>query len=71
MQTLFEVVEEKLPHGALSWQEVTALNQFRSQEKVLMRGCKFKKLTGDSGDPARDEILYCQWIYVEILEKSA
>ncbi len=28
---LIEVVEEKLPQGALGWQEVAAVHHFRSQ----------------------------------------
>ena len=80
---LIEVVEEKLPQGALGWQEVAALYHFRSQESVVRdhkdikrywaeKLCnKFKKPTGDPGDPVRDQILRCQRIHARILQKSA
>jgi hypothetical protein len=63
VELLIDVVEEKLPQGALGWQEVAALYQFRSQESVLRDYedvkrhwteklyNKFKKPTGDPGDP--------------------
>jgi hypothetical protein len=66
---LIEVVEEKLPQGSLGWQEVAVLYQFQSQETILRDhedikwywsqklGNKFKKPTGDPGDPVRDQIL--------------
>ena len=59
---LIEVVEQKLPQGALGWQEVAALYHVRSQENILRdhedikrywaeKLCnKFKKPTGDPGD---------------------
>jgi hypothetical protein len=83
VELLIEVVEEKLPQGALGWQEVAALYQFRSQESVLRdyedvkrhwteKLCnKFKKPTGDPGDPVRDKILRCQRIHQKILAKSS
>ena len=83
VELLIEVVEEKLPQGALGWQEVAALYQFRSQESVLRdyedvkrhwteKLCnKFKKPTGDPGDPVHDKILHCQRIHQKILAKSS
>ena len=80
---LIEVVEQKLPQGALGWQEVAALYHVRSQEGILRdhedircywaeKLCnKFKKPTGDPGDPVRDQILHCQRIHARILQKSA
>ena len=80
---LIEVVEEKLPQGTLGWQEVAALYQFRSQEGSLRdyddvkrhwteKLCnKFKKPTGDPGDPVCDRILRCQRIHQRILAKSS
>ncbi len=80
---LIEVVEEKLPQGALGWQEVAALYHFRSQETVVRdhedikhywaeKLCnQFKKPTGDPGDLVRDQILCCQRIHARILRKSA
>jgi hypothetical protein len=52
VELLIEVVEEKLPQGALGWQEVAALYQFRSQESVLrdyedVKRHWTEKLTGD------------------------
>jgi hypothetical protein len=35
VELLIEVIEEKLPQGALGWQEVAALYQFCSQEGTL------------------------------------
>jgi hypothetical protein len=32
---LIEVIEEKLPQGAMGWQEVAALYQFWAQVQVL------------------------------------
>jgi hypothetical protein len=83
VELLIDVVEEKLPQGALGWQEVAALYQFRSQESVLRdyedvnrhwteKLCnKFKKPTGDPGDPVCDKILCCQRIHQKILAKSS
>jgi hypothetical protein len=80
---LIEVVEEKLPQGAIGWQEVAAVYHFRSQEGVLRdhedikhywaeKLCnKFKKPTGDPGDPVTDQILHCQQIHARVLQKSA
>jgi hypothetical protein len=78
---LKEVVEEKLHQGALGWQEV--LYQFWLQETAVRdhedikhywakKLCnKFKKPTGDPGDPVRDQVLHCQRIHARILQKSA
>ncbi len=80
---LIEVVKEKLPQGALGWQEVASLYHFRSQETVVRdhedikcywaeKLCnKFKKPTGDPSDLVRDQILRCQRIHARILQKSA
>jgi len=80
---LIEVIEEKLPQGAMGWQEVSALYQLRTQEDVLRdhedikrywaeKLCnKFKKPTGNPGDPTRDRILRCQRIHQSILAKSS
>jgi hypothetical protein len=80
---LIDVVEEKLPQGALGWQEVAALYQVRTQEQVLRdhedvkrywaeKLCnRFKKPTGNPGDPNRDRILCCQRIHQSILAKSS
>ncbi len=58
--------------GALGWQEVAALCQFQSQEHVLQDYedekrhwteklyNKFKKPTGEPGNPVHDRILCCQ-----------
>ncbi len=71
-----------MPQGFLGWQEVAEMYHFRSQETVLQdhedikhywaeKLCnKFKKPTGDPGDPVRDQILHCQ-IPAKILQKSA
>ena len=83
VELLIEVIEEKLPQGALGWQEVAALYQFLSQEGTLRdyedvkrhwteKLCnKFKKPTGDPGDPVHDKILRCQRIHQKILAKSS
>ncbi len=80
---LIEVVEEKLPQGAIGRQSVAAMYHFRSQESVVRdhedikhywaeKLCnKFKKPTGDPGDAVRDQILCCHWIYAKICLKSA
>jgi hypothetical protein len=76
-------VEELLPNGAQGWAEVAALYQSRSGELILQdhddvkqywieKCCnKFKKLTGNPGDPKRDMILRCQRIQERIHNKSA
>jgi hypothetical protein len=78
-----KVVEEKLPNGAQAWQEVAALYQHRSGELILhdyedvkhhwVEKCcnKFKKPTGDPGDPKASSILRCQGIQERILAKTA
>jgi hypothetical protein len=80
---LIQVVEEKLPAGAIGWQEVAALYQFRSGELALrdhedvkrhwVEKCcnKYKKPTGTPGDPKRDMILRCQRIHQKILNRNA
>jgi hypothetical protein len=80
---LILVVEEMLPNGAQAWQEVVALYQTRSGQMVLQdhdnvkrhwvdKCCnKFRKPTGNPGDPKRDMILRCQRIHERILKKSA
>jgi hypothetical protein len=80
---LIQVVEEKLPAGAIGWQEVAALYQLRSGELALhdhedvkqhwVEKCcnKYKKPTGNPGDPKRDMILRCQRIHQKILERNA
>jgi hypothetical protein len=82
VDVLIQVVEEKLPNGAQGWQEVAFLYQQRSGELVLRdyedvkrhwvdKCCnKFKKPTGNPGDPKRDMILRCQRIQERILKKS-
>jgi len=71
VETLIQVVKEKLPNGAQGWIELAALYQHISGELVLcdhedvkwhwIEKCchKFKKLTGTPGDPKRDMILRC------------
>ena len=83
VETLIQVVEEKLPNGALGWIEVAALYQHCSGELILrdhedvkrhwIEKCcnKFKKPTGNPGDPKRDMILRCQRIQGRIHEKSS
>jgi hypothetical protein len=83
VETLIQVVEEKLPNGAQGWIEVAALYQYASGELVLcdhedvkrhwIEKCchKLKKPTGTPGDPKRDMILRCQWIQERIHAKSA
>ncbi len=80
---LIQVVEEKLPAGAIGWQEVAALYQLRSGELALrdhedvkrhwVEKCcnKYKKPTGTPGDPKRDMILRCQRIHQKILNRNA
>jgi len=80
---LIQVVEEKLPNGAQGWIEVAALYQHCSGELILrdhedvkrhwIEKCcnKFKKPTGNQGDPKRDMILRCQRIQGRIHEKSS
>jgi hypothetical protein len=69
--SFIQVVEEKLPNGVQGWQEVAFLYQQQSGELVLQdyedvkrhwvnKCCnKFKKPTGNPGDPKRDMILRC------------
>jgi hypothetical protein len=83
VETLIQVVEEKLPNGAQGWIEVAALYQHCSGELILrdhedvkqhwIEKCcnKFKKPTGNPGDPKRDMILRCQRIQGRIHEKSS
>jgi hypothetical protein len=83
VDTLILVVEELLPNGAQSWGEVAALYQSHSGELVLwdhddvkqywIEKCcnKFKKPTGNPGDPKMDMILRCQQIQERIHNKSA
>jgi hypothetical protein len=78
-----QVVQEKLPNGAQAWQEVAALYHHRSGELILRdyedvkrhwteKCCnKFKKPTGDPGDPKTSVILRCQRIQERILAKTA
>jgi hypothetical protein len=83
VETLIQVVEEKLPNGAQGWIEVAALYQHYSGELIIcdhedvkrhwIEKCcnKFKKPTGNPGDPKRDMILRCQRIQGRIHEKSS
>jgi len=83
VETLIQVVEEKLPNGAQGWIEVAALYLHCSGELVLqdhedvkqhwIKKCcnKFKKPTGNPGDPKRDMILRCQWIQERFHNKLA
>jgi hypothetical protein len=83
VETLIQVVEEKLPNGAQGWIKVAALYQHASGELVfhdhedvkqhwIEKCClKFKKPTGTLGDPKRDIILRCQRIQERIHAKSA
>ena len=78
---IIQVVESVLPNGMQSWQEVATIYQHRSGELILrdhddikrhwIEKCcyKFKKLTGDPGDPKRDMILRCQRIHQRIQVK--
>jgi hypothetical protein len=80
---LIQVVEELLPYGAQGWTEVARLYQVRTGELSVreyddvkqhwIEKCcnKFKKPTGNPGDPKRDMILRCQWIQEQIHEKSS
>jgi len=80
---IIQVVESVLPNGMQSWQEVATIYQHRSGELILrdhddikrhwIEKCcyKFKKLTGDPGDPKRDMILRCQRIQQKIHEKTS
>jgi hypothetical protein len=80
---LIHVVEEKLPAGAIGWQEVAALYQLCSGELALrdhedvkqhwVEKCcnKYKKPTGTPGGPKRDMILRCQRIHQKILDRNA
>ena len=81
VETLIQVVEEKLPNGSQGWIEVACLYQHASGEVVLwdpddvkrhwIEKCcnKFKKPTGNPGDPKRDIILRCQQIQQRIHAK--
>jgi len=80
---LIQVVEELLPNGAQGWTEVARLYQVRTGELAVreyddvkwhwIEKCcnKFKKPTGNPGDPKRDMILRCQRIQERIHEKSS
>jgi len=80
---LIQVVEELLPNGAQGWTEVARLYQVRTGEFTVreyddvkrhwIEKCcnKFKKPTGNPGDPKRDMILRCQRIQERIHEKSS
>jgi hypothetical protein len=74
------VVEES---GAQGWQEAATLYQHHSGELILQdydhlrqhwveKYCnKFKKPTGDPGDPKRDMIVRCQRIQQRIHTKAS
>jgi len=80
---LIQVVEELLPNGAQGWTEVARLYQVHTGELAVreyddvkchwIKKCcnKFKKPTGNPGDPKRDMILRCQRIQERIHEKSS
>jgi hypothetical protein len=81
--TLVMAIEELMPNGAQSWAEVAALYQLCNGKFVIrdhddmkrywIEKCcsKFKKPTGNPGDPKRDMILRCQRIQEQIHNKSA
>jgi len=83
IEALIQVVEELLPNGAQGWTEVARLYQVRTGELAVredndmkrhwIEKCcnKFKKQTGNPGDPKRDVILRCQRIQEQIHEKSS
>jgi hypothetical protein len=80
---LIQVVEELLPNGAQGWTEVARLYQVHTGELAVreyddvkchwIKKCcnKFKKPTGNPGDPKRDMILRCRQIQERIHEKSS
>jgi hypothetical protein len=69
VDALILIVEELLLNGAQGWQEVATLYKHHNGELILWnhddmklhwieKGCnKFKKKTGNPGDPKRDIIL--------------
>jgi hypothetical protein len=83
VDALILVVEELLPNGAQGWQEVEPLYQHHSGELILwdhddvkqhwIEKCcnKFKKPTGNPGDPKRDMLPRCQKIQQQIHTKLA
>jgi hypothetical protein len=80
---LIQVVEELLPNGAQGWTEVARLYQVCTGELAVreyddvkqhwIEKCcnKFKKPTGNPGDPKSDMIPRCQRIQERIHEKSS